>query len=62
MIQIKQRYVSGYNSFVVQGLKIKSHNTMYLLETFENKSGHFAAFEQPELFINELRDCFRLMR
>ena len=24
-----------------------------------NKGGHFAAFEQPELFINELRNCFR---
>jgi len=26
-----------------------------------DKGGHFAAFEQPELFINELRNCFRLM-
>jgi pimeloyl-ACP methyl ester carboxylesterase len=26
------------------------------------KGGHFAAFEQPELFIAELRDCFRGMR
>jgi len=26
-----------------------------------NKGGHFAAFEQPELFINELRNCFRLL-
>lgn len=26
------------------------------------KGGHFAAFEQPELFVNELRSCFRLMR
>ncbi|XOV84098.1 MAG: epoxide hydrolase family protein [bacterium] len=26
-----------------------------------DKGGHFAAFEQPELFINELRQCFRLM-
>ena len=24
-----------------------------------DKGGHFAAFEQPELFINELRNCFR---
>jgi len=24
-----------------------------------NKGGHFAAFEQPDLFINELRSCFR---
>ena len=27
-----------------------------------DKGGHFAAFEQPELFVDELRDCFRLMR
>jgi pimeloyl-ACP methyl ester carboxylesterase len=26
------------------------------------KGGHFAAFEQPELFVNELRTCFRGMR
>ncbi len=27
-----------------------------------DKGGHFAAFEQPELFVRELRDCFRGMR
>ena len=27
-----------------------------------DKGGHFAAFEQPELFVHELRECFRLMR
>ena len=27
-----------------------------------DKGGHFAAFEQPELFVDELRKCFRLMR
>ncbi len=26
------------------------------------KGGHFAAFEQPELFVNEIRDCFRILR
>ncbi len=26
------------------------------------KGGHFAAFEQPEQFITEVRNCFRLMR
>ena len=26
------------------------------------KGGHFAAFEQPELFVEELRACFRLLR
>ena len=27
-----------------------------------DKGGHFAAFEQPELFVAELRGCFKLMR
>jgi len=27
-----------------------------------DKGGHFAAFEQPELFVNELRNCFRLLK
>jgi len=27
-----------------------------------DKGGHFAAFEQPDIFINELRTCFRHMR
>jgi epoxide hydrolase len=27
-----------------------------------DRGGHFAAFEQPELFVKELRACFRLMR
>jgi len=26
------------------------------------KGGHFAAFEQPQLFVDELRDCFRSLR
>ncbi|MGA7873230.1 MAG: hypothetical protein WCA22_20255 [Candidatus Binatus sp.] len=26
------------------------------------KGGHFAAFEQPEAFVKEVRNCFRLMR
>ncbi|MET0985401.1 MAG: epoxide hydrolase, partial [Steroidobacteraceae bacterium] len=26
------------------------------------KGGHFGAFEQPELFVREVRDCFRLLR
>ncbi len=26
-----------------------------------DKGGHFAAFEQPDLFVTELRDCFRKM-
>ena len=39
-------------------------------QTFKNliywnepeKGGHFAAFEQPELFVDEIRHCFRLLR
>jgi len=27
-----------------------------------DRGGHFAAFEQPELFVEELRACFRTMR
>ena len=27
-----------------------------------DKGGHFAAFEQPELFVGELRECFRAFR
>jgi pimeloyl-ACP methyl ester carboxylesterase len=27
-----------------------------------DKGGHFAAFEQPELLVNELRTCFRTIR
>jgi pimeloyl-ACP methyl ester carboxylesterase len=27
-----------------------------------DRGGHFAAFEQPELFVNELQDCFGKMR
>jgi len=27
-----------------------------------DKGGHFAAFEQPETFVNELRACFRPLR
>src|SRR5262249_1143681 len=26
------------------------------------KGGHFAAFEQPELYVKEVRDCFRKIR
>jgi len=26
------------------------------------KGGHFAAFEQPELFVQQVRECFRLLR
>jgi hypothetical protein len=27
-----------------------------------DRGGHFAAFEQPESFVNEVRACFRHMR
>ncbi len=35
-------------------------NIVHWRET--DKGGHFAAFEQPELFVAELRNCFRKMR
>ncbi len=36
------------------------HNLIYWNEL--DRGGHFAAFEQPELFVNELRNCFGLIR
>ena len=30
--------------------------------TTPTQSGHFAAFEQPGLFVTELRNCFRALR
>jgi pimeloyl-ACP methyl ester carboxylesterase len=27
-----------------------------------DRGGHFAAWEQPDLFVNELRTCFRKVR
>jgi epoxide hydrolase len=36
------------------------HNLIYWNEL--PRGGHFAAFEQPTLFVEELRNCFRLIR
>ncbi|MFA5939471.1 MAG: epoxide hydrolase family protein [Sinimarinibacterium sp.] len=36
------------------------HNLVYWNEL--DRGGHFAAFEQPALFVDELRKCFRLMQ
>jgi len=36
------------------------HNIVYWNDVAHG--GHFAAWEQPELFVNEVRSCFRLMR
>ncbi len=38
----------------------KLRNLVYRNEV--ERGGHFAAFEQPELFVRELRDCFRKVR
>ena len=27
-----------------------------------DRGGHFAAWEQPDLFVGEIRDCFRQVR
>jgi epoxide hydrolase len=36
------------------------HNLIYWNEP--DRGGHFAAFEQPRIFVEELRRCFRLIR
>ena len=38
----------GYNPFVVQGLKIKLHNTRYLLATYETVDGKYICSKLPE--------------
>jgi hypothetical protein len=38
----------GYNPFVVQGLKIRLHNTKYLLETYETVDGKYICSTLPE--------------
>jgi hypothetical protein len=38
----------GYNPFVVQGLKIKVHNTKYLLATYETADGKYICSKLPE--------------
>jgi hypothetical protein len=38
----------GYKPFVVQGLKIRSHNTKYLLATYETAEGDYLCSKLPE--------------
>ena len=38
----------GYKPFVVQGLKIKVHNTKYLLATYETADGKYICSKLPE--------------
>lgn len=38
----------GYNPFVVQGLKIKVHNTKYLLATYQTAEGKYICSQLPE--------------
>src|SRR5210317_2572644 len=38
----------GYKTFVVQGLKIRLHNTKYLLETYETTDGDYICSKLPE--------------
>ena len=50
--------------------EIFSASRRWAEKTFENiihwneldKGGHFAAWEQPKVFVNELRTCFRAVR
>lgn len=39
----------------------KRFNNLIYFNLLE-KGGHFAAFEQPQIFVNEVRDCFRKIR
>jgi pimeloyl-ACP methyl ester carboxylesterase len=38
----------------------KCYTNLVHFETLD-KGGHFAAFEQPEIFVEQIRDCFRKM-
>ena len=38
----------GYNPFIVQGIKIKLHNTKYLLETYQTADGDYICSKLPE--------------
>ena len=38
----------GYNPFVVQGIKIKLHNTKYLLATYQTADGNYICSKLPE--------------
>jgi len=38
----------GYNPFVVEGIKIKLHNTKYLLETYVTADGKYICSKLPE--------------
>lgn len=38
----------GYKTFVVQGLKIKVHNTKYLLATYQTAEGQYICSQLPE--------------
>ena len=40
--------------------EIYYHNIIHWNEL--DRGGHFAAFEQPKLFVSELRNCFRVIR
>ena len=35
-------------------------NLIYFNEL--DQGGHFASLEQPEVFVREIRDCFRVLR
>ena len=46
--------------FVTRWAEKRFANIIYFNEV--EKGGHFAAFEQPDLFADELRTFFRLVR
>jgi pimeloyl-ACP methyl ester carboxylesterase len=46
--------------FVTRWAEKRFANIIYFNEV--EKGGHFAAFEQPETFVREVRACFRGLR
>ena len=51
-----EEYVHAPRSWTEQAY----HNLIYFSET--DRGGHFAAWEQPQLFSEELRAAFRTLR
>lgn len=61
------RILVGYSVFPMEIFRTFRHwaEKRYLNLVYCNRlgrGGHFAVFEQPKLFVEELRACFRKMR
>ena len=40
----------------------KRYTKLVYFQRASTKGGHFAAFEQPDTFVREVRNCFKQMR